>query len=179
MAINEDLKDALLNVAVAAIQGEYPGVPVILSHQNGSEPVNTYCTINLLRQTQVGHKTDSTLTNSTFDLEFSAPRELMVQFSFFGSSSGDVCYHFDQQLNNPIILQKMWENDLGYLRKSQVRFNPQKRETQWIDSYNVDVYFSYTTKSKQRVDYIDAVIIRENSDSPFVVPKDYHIDNNP
>ncbi|MNY79989.1 hypothetical protein D3C86_2208620 [compost metagenome] len=45
------------------------------------------------------------------------------------------------------------------MRKTQVRRNPQKRDTQWIESNNVDVTFNYVINTTQTVDVIDAVVI--------------------
>lgn len=175
MTIHTQVKTAVRNVALVALS-EYQSIPVIYSHQNGAEPNSTYCTINLLRLEQQGHGSVSSLTNLNKNIKFSAAYEVMIQFSFFGSQSGDACYSLTQRINNsPFVFEELAKNKLGVLRKSQVRFNPQKRETQWIDSYNVDVYFSYILETKQLIDYVDAVVVQDTNGNEFTVPQDFVI----
>lgn len=165
MTIHTQVKTALRNVVVKGL-AEFPNVPVIFAYQSGSEPPATYCTIYLLRVEQQGRKMVSTLADTQRHTSFDAAYEVQAQFSFFGSNSGDAAYSLSQRLSNsPFLLEELSKNKLGYMRKTQVRNNPQRRETQWIESFNFDVHFSYVVSTKELVDTVAQVTIRDNFSS--------------
>lgn len=175
MTIYTQIKTALRNVVLKGL-AEFPNVPVIFAHQSGSEPPSTYCTIYLLRVEQQGRKMVSTLTDTQRHTSFDAAYEVQAQFSFFGSNSGDAAYSLSQRLSNsPFLLEELSKNKLGYMRKTQVRNNPQRRETQWIESFNFDVHFSYVVSTKELVEYVDAVVVQDTNGNEFTVPQDFII----
>lgn len=169
-AIYSTLKTALRNTALVALN-EYPTVTAIFSHQNGLEPAGSYVTISILSVEQQGHHSTSSLTNTVEELTVSVAYEVMVQFSFVGSASGDMAYSFNQRINNnPLVFQELAKNKLGVLRKSTVRRAPQKRDTQWVEYHNMDVTFSYFISNQQIIDVVEGVVLQENlSETPLTI----------
>lgn len=157
------VKKGARNSALIALQ-EYNPLPlVIFSHSNGSEPSTNYVVISILSITQQGHANVSTLTNVDEELSISAVYEALVQFSFVGSDSGDMAHSFSQRMgNNPSVLQELSKNKMAFMRKSQIRRAPQKRETQWVEYQNMDVTFNYIVNSQQLVDVIDHIIVQDS-----------------
>ena len=106
------------NVAPVANKS-YPTMPVIHSHQNGAEPAESYISINILSIEQEGGHSTSTLTRVDETLDIRVAYEVLVQFSFFGSLSGNASHDFTQRIkNNPLVFEELAKNKLGIMRKS-------------------------------------------------------------
>jgi hypothetical protein len=135
-------------------------MPCIFTHQSGPEPAESYSAIYVLSTRQVGHSQNSTLTSTTEELSFGVVYEADIQISFFGSLSGDAIHSFVQNINNnPVVLEEIKKNNLGFMRKTQIRSNPQKRDTQWVDSFNITLTVNYIVGTTQLVDVVENVII--------------------
>lgn len=172
MSIYSDVRQAIRKGAIAALS-EYPTTPIIFSHSNGTEPAESYVVVNILNIQQIGHHATGTLTSQTEQLAIRAFYECMVQFSFVGSKSGEMSQSFIQRINqNPICLEELKRNNLGIMRKSQIRRAPQKRDSKWVEYQNMDVTFNYIVNTQQVVDVVEAVVIGgEMFDPPtFSIP---------
>lgn len=176
MSLYTDVRTSLRRTAIAALIEHFPTVDtqnkgIIFSHIDGSEPVGDYVVINILNITQQGHHMNGSLLSGG-NLQVSAAYEVQAQFSFVGSSSGDISHSFNQRIsNNPLTLQEASRNKLGVMRKSSVRRAPQKRDTKWVEYHNTDVTFSYIAISQQAIDSIDAVVVNDVVDDVvFTVP---------
>lgn len=173
MSIYSTLRPAIRDVALVA-NIDYPTMPVVYSHQNGSEPAETYMTINILNVDQIGHHSTPALTRANEILDVRVAYEVMVQFSFFGSLAGDAAHDFTQRINNnPLVFEELSKNKLGIMRKTNLRRNPQKRDTKWVESFNMDITFSYIINTPQLVDVVEIVVLQdEYSGDVFTVPPD-------
>lgn len=164
MSVYSDVRAGIRRGALAALS-EYPDHEVIFSHTNSTEPSQSYVVINILSVEQQGRQSNSTMTSLVDNQEvqtITASYEVYVQFSFIGSLSGEMSSSFNQRLgSNPIVEQEFRRNKLGFLRKSQVRRAPQKRETKWVEYHNLDAYFSYSAITQQVVDIIETVILQD------------------
>jgi len=171
--IFSDVRAGIRKAALAALS-EFTNPIVIFSHENGPEPSASYVVVNILNIVQQGHHSTSTRLNETTETQtIQASYEVMTQFSFIGSLSGDMSQSFTQRINNNcLVFEEMGRNKLGVMRKSQIRRAPQKRDTKWVEYHNIDVTFSYTICTTQVIDLIEAVIV-ENQTEPsiFRVPE--------
>lgn len=164
MSVYKDVKDSVRNVALTVLS-DFPNPMVIHSYGNGLEPAESYVTINILSITQVGHHSTSTLTSVDEKLSVQVCYEALAQFTFIGSNAGDMVQSFTQRINNnPLSLQALRANNLGLMRKSPIRNTPQRRDTKWVDYYNMDVTFNYIVNTDQVIDVVDGVVIEENLD---------------
>lgn len=169
MNLYSTLRTSIRNVVLKALSVDFATMPVIFTHQNGSEPAESYSAIYVLSTRQIGHSQTGTLTNTTEELSFGVVYEADIQISFFGSLSGDAIHSFVQNINNnPIVLEEINKNNLGFMRKTQIRSNPQKRDTQWVDSFNITLTVNYIIGTTQLVDVVENVIIEHQFDG--VVP---------
>lgn len=170
MAVYSDVRKAIRLGAIAALS-DFPTTPVIFSHLAGTEPAESYVVINILNIEQQGHHSTSTLANANETLTFQVAYEVMVQFSFVGSLSGDMSQSFTQNINNnPLTRLELQRNKLGLMRKSQIRRAPQKRETKWVEYHNLDVTFNYIVITDQLVDVVEGVVIAdETSEIPVII----------
>ena len=176
--IYTSLQDALYAVTTVALS-EYPTTAVIFSHEDGSEPAGPYVTISILSVEQQGQYTGSALANlvaAQYEVNVTTANEVLCQFSFVGSDSGDQAYSFQQRINNnPLVFDELARNKLGVMRKSQVRRAPQKRDTQWVEYHNLDVTFSYHVVTKLVVDIVEGIVAEGIYDDtihdPFTVPE--------
>jgi len=170
MPVYSDVRQAIRKVALAALS-EYPATPVIFSHTNGTEPAESYVVINILNVVQQGHHSTSTLVNDNGTLTFQVAYEVMAQLSFIGSLSGDMSQSFNNNINNnPLTRLELSRNKLGFMRKSQIRRAPQKRDTKWVEYHNIDVTFSYVVITDQLIDAVEGVVIAdETSEIPVII----------
>lgn len=170
MPVYTDVRQAIRKGALAALS-EYPTTPVIFSHTNGTEPAESYVVINILNVVQQGHHSTSTLVNDNGTLTFQVAYEVMAQLSFIGSLSGDMSQSFNNNINNnPLTRLELSRNKLGFMRKSQIRRAPQKRDTKWVEYHNLDVTFNYVVITDQLIDAVEGVVIAdETSEIPVII----------
>lgn len=177
--IYTDVRKAVRRAAIQSLIEYFPDTAsqnagIIFSHVNGSEPVNPYVVINILGHSQQGHVQTASTTNEQFELIHQVAYEVTVQFSFCGSTAGDMAHSFSQRVNNSVLsLDATRKEKLGVLRKSDIRRAPQKRDTQWVEYFNQDVVFSYIIRTTQAVDWIESVILENQIIDPsetFTVP---------
>jgi len=179
-----DVRKAIRTAALASLS-EFPTAPVIFSNSGGTEPAESYAVVNILSINQIGHHSTSTLASIStapeafgFDqqwglhwsestgyfLPVQVCYEILVQFSFIGSLSGDMAQSFTQRINNnPVSLEELKKNKLGLMRKSQIRRAPQKRDTKWVEYHNMDVTFNYIVQTIQLVDVVEGVVIEDTT----------------
>jgi len=171
--IYSHLEDALYAVTLVALS-EFTDPVCIFSHLNGTEPAESFVIINILSNTQQGHHTTSTLTDTQEILATQASYEVFVQFSFCGSKSGEMSSSFNQRINNNHkVFEELAKNNMGVMRKSPMRRAPQKRDTKWVEYHNLDVTFSYTVVTQELVDVIEVVILQDIiTGDVFTVPPD-------
>lgn len=180
MSVYSSVRSDLRKSALAALSVEYPDSPVIFSHSNGAEPAESYVVVNILSIDQIGQGSRSTLTNEDEEAVFSATYEVFVQYSFCGSESGSMAHEFNHRINNdPATLLEHKRNNLGFMRKSQIRRAPQKRDTQWVEYHNIDVTYNYIVATKEVVDVVEAVVLQTELDGQlsetFSVPPGINI----
>lgn len=170
MAIYSEVRQAIRKGALAALS-EYPNTIVKFSNDNGTEPSESYVVVNILNIEQQGHHSTSSQTTTDFKLDVRVFYEVMVQFSFVGSLSGDMSQSFNQRINNPSFREALTKNHLGYMRKSQVRRAPQKRDTKWVEYHNLDVTFNYIVNTSEVIDWVESVIVDSEQTGVFTVPE--------
>lgn len=169
--IYTDLRAAIRKAALAALK-EFTNPIVIFSHENGPEPSVSYVVVNILNIEQQGHHSTSTQTTTDYKLDVRVVYEVMVQFSFIGSLSGDMAQSFTQRINNvPVSREALTKNNLGFMRKSQIRRAPQKRETHWVEYHNVDATFNYIVNTSDISDWVESVIVDSEQTGVFTVPE--------
>ena len=180
MNIYSSLKSALRKVAIVALN-EFPLAEVIHSNQSDAEePPESYVVVSILNVEQQGQHVSSGLVeaNATeYEQTITTANEVMCQFSFVGSQSGEMAYSFYQRINNnPLVFEELARNKLGVMRKSQVRRAPQKRDTTWVEYHNLDVTFSYHVVTKQVVDIVEGITVEgvynDTIQDNFTIPAD-------
>lgn len=196
--VYSDVRKAIRKAAIGSLLEFFPDTVtqdkfIIFSNSNGLEPAESYAVINILSINQIGHHSTSTLASIStapeafgFDqqwgLHFSESTgyflpiqvcyEIVCQFSFIGSLSGDMAQSFTQRINNnPVSLEAVTKNKLGLMRKSQIRRAPQKRDTKWVEYHNMDVTFNYIVQTIQPIDWVESVIVDSEQTGVFTVPE--------
>lgn len=172
MSLYSDLEQAIRNTAKLALT-QYPTTRVMFSHNNTTEPDESYVVINILEIRQIGRHSTTSKLDSNNTLSTQVSYEVMVQFSFLGSLSAEMSHEFTQRLNNNYrVLDSMKKNKVKMMRKSSVRRIPQLRDTEWVDNFNIDVTFSYIGLTQDVVDTIEAVVVEDvRADKTFRVPE--------
>jgi hypothetical protein len=178
MNIYSTVRGAIRNVTLKALD-EFTNPLVVYSHANGNEPAGSYVTVSILNVDQTGRHVSSGLVEAngaTFEETIKVSYEVMAQLSFVGSQSGEMAYSLYQRINNnPLVFEELARNKLGFMRKSQVRRAPQKRDTTWVEYHNLDVTFSYHVVTKQVVGIIEGVVAQAVYDGviqpSFTVPE--------
>lgn len=138
---------------------EYPETQVIFSHQNGLEPNASYGVINILGVDQVGFRSEATFLLDEGDiLETVTHYKLQVQISFVGTATSDIAQAFRHgMVNDRRCFETLLRANFGILDRGQIRRIPQKRESDWVDAYNMDFSFSFAVNTRFTYDWIEYV----------------------
>lgn len=169
MAVYSDIRKSVRRASIQSLIEFFPTTDsqnkgIIFSHVNGSEPSTPYVVINILGIEQIGKHSTSTLADPTQNIvNVRASYEITVQFSFCGSTAGDMAQSFTQRINNnPFSFSALNKEKLSVMRKSSIRRAPQKRDTKWVEYFNQDVVFTYTLNTEQPIDWVEAVVIESD-----------------
>lgn len=179
MSIYSDVRTAVRSGVLKVFEGVSPAVEVIYSHLNGTEPPNPYVVVQIVNVQQKGRVQTATFTDDgdefgeNKNLWFKTHYEVMVQFSFCGSTAGDLAFEFNNAiLNNVVIQEEFQKSNLSPIRKSLLRRAPMLRDTQWIEYQNMDVTFSYAVQTIQPIDWVEKVVlVDEVSGETFTIPE--------
>lgn len=180
MAVYSEVRKAIRRAVIQSLIEYFPTQAdqnelLFFSHSNRTEPSKPFVVINILGIEQIGKHSTSTLADPTQKiLNIRASYEINVQFSFCGSTAGDMAQSFSQRINNnPLSFESLNKEKLSVMRKSNIRRAPQKRDTQWVEYFNQDVVFSYIINTQQVVDWVEAVVIESDiSSSSGTEPSD-------
>lgn len=176
MSIYSSMRTAVrIGTEEALIQSGFPTIPVIYSHQNGSEPATSYVVIQIVSLMQKGRTEESTLVDESTpekNITFKNHYEGTIQFSFAGSNAPDMATEFLNTIPNNVVVREAYQkNNLAPIRKSTLRRAPQKRDTKWVEFFNLDVTFSYAIYTNQTIDWVEHVrFVDENSGEIITVP---------
>lgn len=176
MSVYSKIRDALYDGSARLIQRTEYNPTIIFSHGNGLEPGNNYVVINILGMEQTGRVFNSSLTDGVassngLKSHFQSFHEARVQFSFYGSSAGDICDTFHRHITNYTMTRDDWcRYGLAPNRKSQIIYNPQLRDTEWIDAFNFTVTFTYGVHESKEIDWVEHVTISTNGRSSTIPP---------
>lgn len=172
MSLFSDVKDAVYNVTLAALS-EFTNPVVIHSYGNGLEPAESFVTINVLSIEQQGHHSTSSRLDTSFKQSTQVAYEALVQVTFIGSKAGDMAQSFTQRINNNYkVFEALTRNKLGVMRKTSLRNSPRKRDTKYVDYYNIDVTFSYIGLTQDVVDIVEAAVVQDvTANTIFRVPE--------
>lgn len=179
MSVYSDVRSAVRAGVLKVYEGDSPAVEVIYSHLNGLEPSGPYVVVQIVNTKQVGRTQTATFTDDgdeeglNKNLWFTAHYEVMVQFSFCGSTAGDLAFEFNHNiLNNVVVNEAFQVYNLAPIRKSILRRAPMKRDTQWVEYQNMDVTFSYAVQTIQPIDWVEKVVlVDELSGEIFTIPE--------
>lgn len=180
MAAYSEVRKAIRRAVIQSLIEYFPTTEdqdkyIFFSHTGGTEPSNPFVVINILDDVQIGKHSTSTLSNPSNNILYvRASYEIRVQFSFCGSTAGDMAKSFSQRINNnPLSFESLNKEKLSVMRKSNIRRAPQKRDTKWVEYFNQDVVFSYIINTQQVVDWVEAVVIESDiSSSSGTEPSD-------
>lgn len=166
----------LMQSIFTATKSIFPDNKVIRANQGEAEPQNPYVVYSVIRDTQIGLAYQDTLLSSSNEAITKANYEVLVQFSFISKdvdASGNMVKTFVQALNSPTIREVFRKNKLSKTDISPIRNVPIKRESTWIQFYNVDVTFTYAVETKQIMTPIEVVEITEEiTGTVYTVPPD-------
>ena len=154
IALQHSIKDVLEEIG-------YLDTKVIHSHQNGLEPTNTYCIINILGHEQKGQRNEASFIEPTSDiLEIMTHYSVRTQLSFVGLESEEVGADFRHALiNNRRCFEIFQKANFGILSRGNLRRIPQKRETEWVAAVNMDIDFSFAVFTRQSYDWVEYITV--------------------
>lgn len=142
----------------------------IVAQQNGLEPRKDYCAIKALNIQRIGRADKSSMAHDIGPdgeprfVEYHVNQyEATIQLMFVGSNSGDFSMeYFDQFSGNTVIREVYQRNDIAPRRLTQVRRNPQLRESKWIDSFAMDIVVGFAVKTVQDIEWADYITLNNN-----------------
>lgn len=139
-----------------------------LSHQNGVEPPEQYCSINTLRLVATGRAESDNgmlfLTGGKTMQHIVRHYEAVVQLNFFGDLAPDNSMEFWHAFSGNTKIREFYlKNKLAPRRISDMRRNPQMRETTWVDSFAFDLTLGFAVQTAQEVDWADYIVVNDQT----------------
>ena len=130
----------------------YSNTQVVYANSNVLEPENTYCILNKISVSRAGRVDESaTMPLANPILVYTNYYTLLLQVSFVGKEADELMFDFnDAVFSNRMCIEAFQKNNFGPMSKSDVRNIPQKRDTGWVEMWNVDLNLSYAIQSKQQ-----------------------------
>lgn len=163
MSIYSSVRSALRTGTLKVLADYFPTKTlqdkgIIFSHVSGLEPTIPYVVIQIVSVNQVGRTSYSTYASDAENLTIVNHYEIMAQFSFCGSTAGDMAYDFNNSIiNNTVTREAFQVLNLAPINKSTLRRVPSRRDAVWVEYENLDVTFTYAVKTTQAVDIIEHI----------------------
>ena len=161
-SISNIIKDAIYDSLKEILKGTgHKNTKVVFSDENGLEPKNTYCMVNILDRQRYGRTSESTfLTADKEEMWRTEFFKICLRLSFIGNSADEIAWDFDDSVPaSRTFLQEFQKRNLGYIQKSKLRRIPQPRETKWMPMWNVDIDLSFAIQSRQVMDWIEYISV--------------------
>lgn len=157
---------------VKVVQAIHPTLKVIKGYSNGPEPVTAYAWVDLLSLDPAGREQGSSLSVEgvvqTTEHYIGRCRITFVGKDVTGNHGGDLAAAFSESLPKPSILEVMETQKLSLMSKGTVKRVPKMRETQWYNSYVVEIVIGYQVTTTEDNDGITTVVL----DGEFVAGSD-------
>ena len=137
----------------------YVDTLVVFANENGLEPRNSYLLVNILDNKHVGrHSSGTFLTEEKEELVTIEFYEICLQLSFIGKHSQNIAWDWDSEVPaQHYTREEFQKRSLGYMRKSNIRRNPQPRESGWSEMFNLDMDLSFSIITRRREDWIEYI----------------------
>lgn len=157
----EPLQDTLYDGMRAILDSlNYNTVDVVFSKTNSIESLNTYCVLDILQIKQEGKRDEGSFIVPEGEwLEFNTYYNIYLQVSVFGDKAGEVATALHHHFNNRRCFEELAKRNLGLLKKTDLRRNPQLRETKWVDSFNFDTNLTFSIFTKQSFDWVEYITV--------------------
>lgn len=178
MGAYTELQDAVYDSIALIFPSLDASGAILWGNMDNLEPESSYLSMFIIEIEEQGREANTWGYDASGDvIVYSTMNtyEATVQFSFRGSQSGDLVHLFKQKLNSPIFWEFLNQNNLSKMRTSQIRYLPQKRDTQWVDGFNIDVVFAYAYVTQENIDPIEQVIV---VDETYENKRTYYIPEN-
>ena len=153
-----NIYDSVKQAVYTSCKKLLPDVKLIHSHQGGQEPKGSYCALNILKADKIGMECESTFASPDQTIKSVSVYEVTIRFMFVGNDSGNLAYSFETVADNPAARFYFGTESLAVMRKGEVRRVPEKRDTTWVDSFTLDVVFSYAIETILPIETIDTVL---------------------
>lgn len=165
--IYDDLGSKVQRALTASLARQgYTNPLVIFKHQNAPEPDKSYCAIYLIRLQEKGRATKAiflqdVVGNDDVGRHYAQQHfNVTLQLTFIGPQSGGMAYDLKQALCTSILTKEdLLKEDLSYIDATDVRSNPQLRETRWVDSFNFDITIGYSVQHTEDLNWVEFITV--------------------
>ena len=144
----------------------YSSPLVIFKNQNAPEPNKTYCAIYIINNSEKGRATkalflqdvvgDPDVGKHYAQQHFDAT----LQVTFVGLDSGGMALDLKQALRSSVLTSEDFlKENLSFVSATDVRSNPQLRETRWVDSFNFDLRLGYSVQHTEDLNWVEFITV--------------------
>lgn len=159
---SDPLRDGLYTATRKTLDAiGYTDIDVIYANEDVLEPEKTYCIINILDYNQTGGVNEATFMHPDSDiLESVTHYNIFTQFSIIGKRANVVAPDFRHNVvNNRRCREEFLKENFGMLTRSKLRNIPQKRDTEWVPCFNMDINLSFAINTKQSYDWVEYITV--------------------
>lgn len=165
-AVIQIVEDLTRDVFIEILDAEgFSDIEVIFDATGGLEPEKTYIVINTLLRRRTQRADKATFLEYDTDLMYWKEHyNWHFQLSIIGREAVAVAEVLDESLPaNQVHKERLLRRDLAFMSKSQLNRNPQKRESGFVELWNLDLEINYSVQLTQVMDYIEFVVIGGNT----------------
>ena len=144
--------------------------PIILSHQNGPEPKDSYLAVNCLdmdsvREVRSG-KYEHFVDNGVEKVRehITTHYRALVQLTFIGPDAGAMASRRHSNMLGMLVIQEFNRLGLAPTNRSHLRKNPQPRGGKWVNDFAFDLTISYSVLSTvETTEWVEKFTLLGNS----------------
>lgn len=144
----------------------YSSPLVIFKNQNAPEPNKTYCAIYIISNVEKGRATkalflDDVVGDPNVGKHYAQQHfDAVLQVTFVGLDSGGMAFDLKQALKSSILTgEDFLKENLSFVSATDVRSNPQLRETRWVDSFNFDLRLAYSVQHTEDLNWVEFITV--------------------
>lgn len=149
----------LENKLYALVAPIFPDATIVIANQDGQEPSGSYGVIDVTSVDQVGREYRPTHSSISGQIVIRSEYSCITTFRFIGPSAGDLAFNFSASLDKPTTRELFDKQGIAIMQKGVMRRIPQKRETQWVNYFSMDVTMMFALDIPDTTEVITEVIL--------------------
>ena len=138
----------------------YEDVEMTKSMTEGLEPESTYLSFDIPSLKEIGRSETTSYLLEDRKTYTKKSYQAFLQISSIGKGSGGLMSTISSRVPESDKLRAIFRKwGFSILNKTELRRNPQKRESEWVDTYNIGLNITFSYYFREDSDWFELVTI--------------------